>query len=245
MKSFLSKFFLIAILLNFVNLPILAMLDRHASRSTDLTVIACHGNADRLIQVIQEGGNVNKIDPHDGRSPLFCAAKNHNPRIAELLINAGANIAVVDKNGFTPLIVAAELGNHKVIKLLIDEYKHRLNFNSDLTDTQRQRKLSDYINKQTTQIGQTALLAAIRRGQPHAVAMLVLAGADPNITNKRGDSALDIAARANSEEIAKILSAKKGVVPEVFKSKPKLYRAAKEGQQGGINLIENYVKQAG
>lgn len=55
-------------------------------------------------------------------TPLHCAIEwAESTELAKLLIDSGANLNLPDRDGDTPLALAAYMGNHEVVKLLVNE----------------------------------------------------------------------------------------------------------------------------
>ena len=62
---------------------------------------------------------------NDQETPLFIAAQNY-PGLVPFLISKGANPKVMDKNGRTPAIAAAEMGNMDIYDFLESAAARRL-----------------------------------------------------------------------------------------------------------------------
>jgi ankyrin repeat protein len=77
-------------------------------------------SAEKVIQLIQEGANVNAVNNY-GKTPLMLAVSNSNPEITRVLIKYGANVNSVDTAEWTPLIFAVSLNsNPEVLQVLIE-----------------------------------------------------------------------------------------------------------------------------
>ena len=82
------------------------------------------GDADRVRELLDAGGDVNVRESSEGRlqyTPLHWAAYCGRQEIAELLISRGAELNAHDPWYSTPLYLAAEQGQLEVVKLLIAE----------------------------------------------------------------------------------------------------------------------------
>lgn len=114
----------------------------------------------------------NHIDPQQGCSLLYIAAKEGHSAVVRLLISARADIDLAGKrDNFPPLIIASERGYTSIVNMLI-------NAGAD-------------VNIQT-QMGNTALRCAVKEAHFSIVNALLKAGANPNLKNKSGSSALTV-----------------------------------------------------
>ena len=91
-----------------------------ASSSTLLHNAAAQGDADLLLQYINEGYNVNERDK-DGKTPLHYANKNNKSLCVGILMCKGADLTIKDNEGKTP----SEYGKQPedVNKLIEPKYK--------------------------------------------------------------------------------------------------------------------------
>lgn len=69
--------------------------------------------------LIKHGANVNQVTGVGGMTPLHMSARRGTPRIAEALLDAGADVDARDKNGETPLRRAVNCGQESVVSLLL------------------------------------------------------------------------------------------------------------------------------
>jgi ankyrin repeat protein len=65
-----------------------------------------------------------------GATSLHIACRENNSEIAKILIESGAEVNVVDNEGWTPLMRAALNGNREIVKLLIQKGASANNLNS-------------------------------------------------------------------------------------------------------------------
>ena len=89
-----------------------------------------------------------------------------------VLLAEGAEVDTVDEEGNTPLMLAAKIGNPRMVKILLAHQPeiNRVNFN-----------------------GYTALMIASEQGQIHIVEKLLEQGASAGLTNLSGLTAADLA----------------------------------------------------
>ena len=127
------------------------------------------GNAYIVKRLIAAGIDVN-IRNKKGQTPLHFAVKS-TMNIFNLLRAAGANIFARDEQGATILIEAVESGRTPIVELLFKAGAHTL------------------INIPTNS-GQTPLMHAAINGDGQIVDMLLAAGAEVNLRNSAGETAL-------------------------------------------------------
>lgn len=178
----------------------------------------------------------------DSAPPLILLASKYGsiqgPKIIEMLIDKGADINIADKNGVTPLMVAAELGMGG-FSLLMDK-----GAKVNVTDKEGKTPLMyamgnrgygaarDLLKKGAEinakdKAGQTALFYAIERAQDdpfhfihddqkkkakesklryvELVQFLIDKGADVNVKDKEGETALKISKLRGRPEIVALL----------------------------------------
>ncbi len=74
----------------------------------------------KVIELIQNGTDVNQLDSKMGNSPLHIAAQGDNPKIIEILLNNGAFVNLqTPRAGHTPLMVATWYSKPNNIKELL------------------------------------------------------------------------------------------------------------------------------
>lgn len=126
--------------------------------------------------------NIEWRTPQD-ESPLMMAAlKGHTDLVRQLL----ARDAHVNKPGWAPLHYAATHGHLEIMQLLLDQHA--------------------FIDAQSPN-GTTPLMMAAHYGTPAAVRLLLEAGADTQMKNQLGLSAIDFANRAQRKDVAEMIAA--------------------------------------
>ena len=118
------------------------------------------------------------------RTPLFWAAARGHLEICSLLLQAGAKVNARNAHGSTALHAAAFAGKVFVLELLMTR--------NDAIDIPGRGD-------------RTALHVAVSRSEEGCVRSLLIAGADPTLTDSKGHHALHIAASKANMEICSLL----------------------------------------
>ncbi|MFC7848763.1 ankyrin repeat domain-containing protein [Arthrobacter sp. NPDC057388] len=152
-------------------------------------VLAAKANDVALVaQLIRDGGNVNAKDSIQDSAFLYAGAEGFNGVLRLTLAN-GADVRSTNRYGGTALIPASEHGHVETVRILIAAGVP-----------------VNHVNK----LGWTAMQEAIllNNGGPRqqdVVRQLLDAGADPNIRDPQGRTALDNAERLGFTEIARLI----------------------------------------
>lgn len=150
---------------------------------TVLHEVAARGHVELGVRLLRAGA---ALDVRDGagRSPLWLAARAGHVPMAELLLDRGARLDPA-ADGVSPLHVAAELDDSRLLRLLLARAPVDVDVRS--------------------QAGTTPLLVAADRGRLDAVRLLVEAGADVNARNAIADTALICAVRNGHRQVSELL----------------------------------------
>ncbi|XP_059167340.1 putative ankyrin repeat protein RF_0381 [Physella acuta] len=164
----------------------------------------------------------------DGKAPLHLYAEKNNVCFGELLLNGGADVNVKTKgndSGKSPLFISAER-NHKDFAKLLVKWKENVN------------ELNGRGEKKI------ALHLCIERGYVDIVDTLLDAGADVNLADGNGKTALHYAARYESLKLVQLLDKRtNSYCSSVLGEKPDmkdwtaLYNAAIEDSKKRIQLL--------
>lgn len=155
-----------------------------------LLLIATYNNNIEIAKVLLEAGaNVNTQDAIKD-SPFLYAGAQGKLELVELFLKYRPDFNIYNRYGGTALIPAAEKGHPDVVKLLANTSGYPIN----------------HVNN----LGWTALMEAIVLGTGGAIHTLIVkelvdAGADINIPDSKGVSALNHAKDRGFTEIVKIL----------------------------------------
>ena len=94
---------------------------KSAPQTGNLWKAAANGNLSAIKNALDNGADLNALDPQFGIDPLGWAALNGQTAAAKLLLEKGANIHNRHRDGSTALHGAAFLGHIDTVKLLIEK----------------------------------------------------------------------------------------------------------------------------
>jgi uncharacterized protein len=147
-------------------------------------------DANKVRELIAQGVNIDEADA-SGDSPLIMAAYKGYAEIVRLLLEAGADVSVVDPGmQATALHAAAYAGRTEAAKLLID-------YHID-------------INKQGPKNGYTALHDAIWQNNIDTARVIIDGGANLHLKSHSGQTPLEFAQTRNQREIVVMIQQKMG-----------------------------------
>jgi ankyrin repeat protein len=171
-------------------------------------------------QLIAQGADVN-ISNLNGCSPLLVAVGSENLEMVELLLEAGADVDADNHKGFTPLMAASCAENWDMQKMLhIHAYGNdgslppcRFSPTAPILRTGDLSLIKELIAKgeDVNVYGLfhwTLLHAYASAGDRETVELLLDAGAEVNVTDRRGITPLDRAANKDIEKLLKSHGAK-------------------------------------
>ncbi|WPC25419.1 ankyrin repeat domain-containing protein [Brachyspira hyodysenteriae] len=166
--------------------------------------------------LVMAKADVNAVNNY-GWSPLFFAADNSNSDVAAFLVDNGANINAVSDEGITPLLVANDVETVKILSKTVN------------------------INKPNF-AGVTPLISfAGREISIEAISILLENGADVNMVDKDGETALSYAIENGNFDAALILL-ENNANPNLAKKKAKdLANIARElGDEEVASILDKY-----
>lgn len=145
-----------------------------------------------MIQVLFDAGaDVNALDAA-GETPLMSAARASNSRTMDRLLMLGADATARDGDGLLALHWAAFAGAPQTVAMLLGGIKHRDGGGEMIDDAQNR-------------FGVTPLILAAELNHGGVVASLVTFGANLEIADIHGHTALTRAAMEGNDEIIRIL----------------------------------------
>ncbi len=178
-------------------------------------------NEKRAKKLVIKGANVNvREKKHSNITPLFLAVGNGNLKIAEILLNFGADVNAVDDEGKTPLMRLDEDANVELVRLLL-KHGAKINAVDNYGNTPLISAVGDYAEAEILQVllengadvnvqnkeGKTALMEAAYDDNSENVKTLILGGANVNLKNNDGETAFDLTSDEKIEKLLKIYGA--------------------------------------
>ena len=172
----------------------------------------------------QDQKKIEEID-NNGRTPIMLAVLNKDLEKTRALIDEGADVNVGDQLGRTPLHILAEKGS------TVDIAKCIISSNS--VDINKQDKFGD-----------TPLISAIEGKNFDLINMLLEKGADINIRNNEGKTALTIAKRMK-EYIANPLNptSSNDINTDVERMKSAISAIKKSSIRSRMAAVENWLSE--
>ena len=162
--------------------------EAQAQLDQELITAAKANNVPLVAELIGRGGNVNAKDSIQDSAFLYAGAEGFN-EVLQLTLAAGADVASINRYGGTALIPASEHGHVDTVRILI---------------------AAGVPVNHVNNLGWTAMQEAIllNNGGPRqqdVVRQLLDAGADPDIRDPEGRTALQNAERLGFAEIAALI----------------------------------------
>jgi ankyrin repeat protein len=148
---------------------------------------------DRLLalKLLKAGADINERD-ETGATPLFVAARMGLYEMVDLLVLNQADTSIRDNDGFAPLHAAAMSGNASVLSFFVNGPDHNPEVKVGIDDNANTR-------------GVTALAVAAEAGHNNLVAYLIGFGADVEVTDSDGYTALSRVGPKGQEQLVTIL----------------------------------------
>lgn len=157
---------------------------------------ACRGGSERVLRVLlAAGGNSEERDGTYGRTPLHWAAFSGSAETIAALLEDHVEVDCKTLTGQTPLYWAVQEGQTGVLELL--------------------REAGAKVDRKPKGEGPTILQMASAKGHEPTVEKLLELGADVNLPDRLGRTALHYAAAAGWVHIVRLLLAR-GAVPDVL-----------------------------
>jgi uncharacterized protein len=158
--------------------------------ATDPWALAAAGDYRGVKEALDAYPTLIRMSDDKGFTLLHAAVKGKQLRVAKLLISRGAFVNAVDARQYTPLLVAADMGDDYCARLLI---KNGANANARALE------------------GVTAMHIATLGNYLKIVILLQQAGANINAENEAGKTSLMLAEEHGRKEIARFLRSKHAI----------------------------------
>ena len=174
------------------------------------------GNAREVRQLLRRGVDANTTDA-GGQSVLHLASRDGTIEVAQVLVTAGAEIDRRNKNGETPIMLAALGGHRSMVEFLLSK-EAQINqpgwtallyaaTSGHISIVKILIENHAYIDSSPSN-GLTPLMMATRGGHIDTVKLLLDEGADASLKNDLGETAYDWAMRGGNTNIAALIKAK-------------------------------------
>ncbi|PWI29544.1 ankyrin repeat domain-containing protein [Flavobacteriaceae bacterium LYZ1037] len=151
-----------------------------AEPSIDIHSAVLTGNLEAVKQHIEAGTDINQKEAMSASTPLMSAATFNKPEIANVLINANADLSVKNNDGGTALHTAAFFGRIEIVQLLIDakaDKTVRNNFGATpreivMVDFDQMKPIYEMLIQQLQPMGFTLDLNELQKARPVVAMML-------------------------------------------------------------------------
>lgn len=164
---------------NMADERVVAAFERHPNVANVMGYMAEHREIAQFVDAFVIAGLSPDItDPHDDLLILYDAVKDGRVDDAERLIELGADVDSIDERYGSLIMVASLNRDRRMVRMLISH-------GADVNDN-------------TSPAG-TALIGSIMTGAIDMAQLLLEAGADPEIANEHGETALVFAATAHDD----------------------------------------------
>lgn len=169
-----------------------------ANKTTMLMLSSRNGEVDKIVEILDRGGNPNDIDVF-GQTALTQAVMMNRVDAVKQLIEAGADVNVQRNDGYTPLMLAVIDNRVEIINLLLEA-------GADVSALDHQGNDALILSVQYILHRKTNSLEVPQK--------LIEAGADVNLINKNGHSALLYARDESHEGLVSLLEENGAVAPK-------------------------------
>ena len=129
---------------------------------------------------------LNAVEAHTGHTPLFKAVSEKKTTAVKMLLKAGADATIGDKDGYTVCHEAARLGHHEILLMLLEK---------GLPCT------TDYHKDGFTPLHRACWGRA--EGHTETVRVLLKAGAPADQMSDKGELPVDLTPNANTKKLIK------------------------------------------
>ena len=182
-----------------------------------LVIAARASNVDRVAKLLAEGASVNSRD-RNGDSPLNTAASKGDVALVDVLLRANADANLANLSGVTPLMGATFSANVAIVRKLLAakaliEPLDRVKKNAatyaaanGCTECLTEMLRAGTQVSVSLENDLTLLMWAAAYGHQDSVRMLLSAGADRSMKDKRGKTASEMAAEGGHTSVLAIFA---------------------------------------
>jgi len=170
---------------------------KDAYGNTALIAAASNGQAEMVQQLLARGAEINATNKEELTALMGAAVKGHY-ELAHMLIGAGAEVNARNNDAETALFMAVKYGHYKAAKVLL-----KGGANPNLPNSLP----ANVSNSGYTPLMYTATSGVVRQSVDWAAMtqLLIDNGANPNLSNRHGDAALNLARGRNNSEVVAVL----------------------------------------
>jgi hypothetical protein len=184
-----------------ITLIMIALCGCNFFRESKLVSAVEEGNVDKVKALLKEGGNANASDS-SGTPLIILASQRGQVAVMDVLIQAGASIEGRGKEGETALIVGCLNGQAQSVKFLLE---HKANTSASTSEGATPLIAAVMGMEPSVEISNNPNLAKDFIDNHSILAYLLSSGAPIDPQNKKGMSALMIAAEKGFDTVVKTL----------------------------------------
>jgi cytohesin len=179
--------------------------------NTPLNYAIWNRNRDMVKLMLEKGAGTNVKATSSGYTSLHLAIIMWSSELAELIVAAGTDVNARSNTGETPLDVVAAFGGPPATgELLVAKGAevsslHAAAYVGDLAKVKAFIDEGIDVNSKNPWTRGTTLHSAATAGRKEIVEFLIGCGADVDVTDRRGRTALDLAQKAEHTEIVELL----------------------------------------
>lgn len=211
----------------------------------------CHPHVAEFL--LQHDAEVNVKNYGYGSTPLMLAVECGDLAIVKALISNGAHVNEKNKRGMTALIPASVKGHTEIVQLLLDAsanleetwekggtalYESAQQGHNAIVQTLIAKGAN--INARLRHNGWTPLMIAVAEGHTTTAVIILESGAEVNISNNKGRTALMFAAWHGDNEITEMLlkyGANPNIIPNDDEGMTALMAATTKGYQEIVKML--------
>ena len=191
--------------------------DPNIATKTGLTPLhqaAARGNLDMVKDLVQAGAEVNAV-AENGRTPIFYAAERGKASTVNFLLEKKAEVNLADKEGITPLHLAAASGNVALVKFLVTK---KANFAATAKDGTtvlisgaKYPEIVKFLADKMPNVngvdkdGNSVLHLCAETADEETIRKLLYYSIKEDLPNKKGETPIQLAARAGNLDMVKRL----------------------------------------